>query len=197
MSRVPVLRSRSRAVWVLVALGGAALGAAVPTWVSTTVSTALEPEVAVEVAGTTAAPAVGAAGLVVVVAGLVLAIAGRVARWLALAVAALAGVLVTGSAAVVLADPVPAATAGAADAAGVTELTSTAALAPWPWLAAVLGVLVLAAAALAAAGAREWGATSGRHERTGTTPDARPPSEPDAQDDWDALSRGTDPSVDR
>lgn len=195
MSRALALRSRSRAVWALVALGGAALGTAVPTWVRTSVSTALEPEVTVEVAGTAAAPAVGAAALVVVAAGIVLAIAGRVVRWLALVVAALAGALVTGFAAAVLAEPVRAATAGAADAAGITELTSPAALTPWPWLAAAVGLLVVAAAALAAGGARAWGATTGRHERT--APPARPSSEPDAHDDWDALSRGTDPSADR
>lgn len=193
----PAIRSRSRAVWALVALGGAALGAAVPTWVRTTVATALEPQVDVAVAGTTAAPAVGAGALVVVAAGLVLAIAGRVARWLALAAAALAGLLVAGSAAAVLLDPLPAATAGAADAAGVTDLTTPVVLTPWPWLAVAVGVLVAGAAALAAAGAAAWGATSGRHERAGAAGQARPPAEPDAHDDWDALSRGTDPSADR
>ncbi|TWH28462.1 tryptophan-associated transmembrane protein [Isoptericola variabilis J7] len=83
-----------------------------------------------------------------------------------------------------LADPVPAATTAAA-----------------------VGVLVVVAAALAALGAPTWGATSGRHERaaTGTdAPDAGPAAgdgaggdAPDAHDDWDALSRGTDPSADR
>ncbi|MFC7877044.1 hypothetical protein ACFUVW_04490, partial [Isoptericola sp. NPDC057391] len=60
------LRARSRAVWSVVAVGGLTLATASPTWVSTTVSTALEPTVDVAVTGTTAAPAVGAAALVVV-----------------------------------------------------------------------------------------------------------------------------------
>jgi uncharacterized membrane protein (TIGR02234 family) len=194
---LPALRSRGRAVGTLVALGAAALGATVPVWVRTTVSTALEPDVAVEVAGTTAAPAVSAAALVVVAAGLVLAIAGRIARWLALAVAALAGALVAASAVAVLADPVPTATAGAADAAGVTDLTSPVALTPWPWLAAAVGVLVVVAAVLAALGAPAWAATSGRHERADVAGEKPARTEPDAHDDWDALSRGTDPSADQ
>jgi uncharacterized membrane protein (TIGR02234 family) len=120
----------------------------------------------------------------------------------ALVVAALAGVLVAVSAAAVIADPEPAATAGAADAAGVTDLTSPVLVTAWPWVVVVLGALTAAVALLAAAGARSWGATSGRHERTTTpTPPTPPagdePAAPDSHDDWDALSRGTDPSVDR
>ncbi|MEU2200257.1 Trp biosynthesis-associated membrane protein [Isoptericola sp. NPDC019482] len=207
------LRARSRAVWAVVAVGGLTLATASPTWVSTTVSTALQPTVDVAVTGTTAAPAVGAAALVVVAGGVALAIAGRVARWVALVVVALAGVLAAASAAAVLLDPLPAATSGASATAGVTDLTSPVSVAVWPWLTVVLGVVAVLVAALAAAGAPAWGATSGRHERadgepaagethpgTGATssgddPDA--PGQHDPHDAWDALSRGTDPSADR
>ncbi|MFB7797886.1 Trp biosynthesis-associated membrane protein [Isoptericola sp. NPDC056134] len=207
------LRARSRAVWSVVAVGGLTLATASPTWVSTTVSTALEPTVDVAVTGTTAAPAVGAAALVVVAGGVALAIAGRVARWVALVVVALAGALATASAAAVLLDPLPAATSGASATAGVTDLTSPVAVAVWPWLTAVLGVAAVLVAALAAAGAPAWGATSGRHERAdaepgadGTDPRTGPapsgddpdgPGQHDPHDAWDALSRGTDPSADR
>jgi|GEM_PF-258531 len=211
------LRARSRAVWAVVAVGGLTLATASPTWLSTTVSTALEPTVEVAVTGTSAAPAVGAAALVVVAGGVALAIAGRVARWVALVVVALAGVLAAASAAAVLLDPVPAATSGASDAAGVTDLTSPVAVAVWPWLTVALGVAAVAVAVLAALGAPGWGGTSGRHERAdaaapsdggtstgdagpatdgpGEAPDA--PGQHDPHDAWDALSRGTDPSADR
>jgi len=199
---VPLVRTRSRAVWLLAALGGLSLAAAVPTWVSTTVATALEPQVAVAVAGTAAAPAVGAAALVVVAGGLVLAIAGRVTRWVALVFAAIGGGVVAASAVAVAVDPVPAATSGAADAAGVTDLTSPVVVAPWPWVVVALGALTVAVAALAIAASRSWTATSSRHERTtvprpGTSEARDQPAVPDSHDDWDALSRGTDPSADR
>lgn len=168
------LRTRSRAVWSVVALGGLALATASPTWVSTTVSTALESAVPVEVTGTDAAAAVGAAALVIVAGGVALAIAGRVARWVVAVVVALAGALVTASAAGILLDPVPAATSGAAAAEGVTDLASPVTVALWPWLTAVLGVLVVLTAVLVAAGAPGWGATSGRHERASTRPGADP-----------------------
>lgn len=207
------LRARSRAVWAVVALGGLALATAVPTWLTTTVSTALTATVPVEVTGTDAAPAVGAAALVVVAGGVALAIAGRIARWVVAVVVALAGGLVTASVAGVLRDPVPAATAGASDAQGVTDLTSPVAVAPWPWLTAVLGALVVVVAVLVVLGAPAWGATSGRHERagapaegSGATPraagsggtagaDGTGPHDP--HDAWDALTRGTDPSDER
>lgn len=207
------LRARSRAVWSVVAVGGLTLATASPTWVSTTVSTALQPTVDVAVTGTTAAPAVGAAALVVVAAGAALAIAGRVARWVALVVVALAGALAAASAVAVLLDPLPAATSGASATAGVTDLTSPVTVAVWPWLTVVLGAAAVLVAALAAAGAPAWGATSGRHERADAATDDRAtgapegaPSSPEASDApgqhdphdaWDALSRGTDPSADR
>lgn len=159
------LRARTRAVWSVVLLGGLLLATAAPTWVSTTVSTALTARVPVEVAGTSASPAVGAAALVVVAAGVALAIAGRVARWVALVVVALAGALAAASALGLLLDPVPAATSGASAAEGVTDLTSPVAVSVWPWATAVLGALVVVAAVLVAVGGPGWATTSGRHER--------------------------------
>ncbi|WP_049788281.1 Trp biosynthesis-associated membrane protein [Isoptericola variabilis] len=141
-------------------------------------------------------------------AGLVLAIAGRVARWLALGVTALAGVLVTASAAAVLADPVPATTTGTTDATGVTDLASPVALTPWPWLAAAVGVLVVVRRGARRARRPHVGSDRGAGTSVSSTgtdaPDAGPAAgdgaggdAPDAHDDWDALSRGTDPSADR
>lgn len=221
--RFPALRSRSRALLAVVALGGLSLGTGAATWVRTTVATALSPEVTVTASGTQAAPGLGAGGLVLLAAGVALALGGRVARYLVLAVVAAAGVLVVAAAVAVLADPVPAATAAAAGTAGVTDLTSPVVVTPWPWAAVVVGVLTVVVAALGAAGAGQWSAASGRHERAAdaapapseqasgpasapaapdapTTADAahrtgEAAGELDAHDAWDALSRGDDPTT--
>lgn len=195
-----MIRSRTRAVLVLLVLGAAAFAVSAPVWLRTTVATALEPEVAVEVPGTTAAPAVSAAAFVVLAGALAATLAGRVARWVALAAVVLAGATVAGGAAAVLRDVRAPAVSAAADAAGVTTLTSPVEVTPWPWLTLAVGAAVVVAAVLAALGAPSWSGGGDRHERASTRREASAgPGDrsPDAQTDWDALSRGTDPSADR
>ncbi|MEV0953113.1 Trp biosynthesis-associated membrane protein [Promicromonospora sp. NPDC050249] len=209
--------TRTRTVLALLVLGALTFGTGSPTWVTTTVTTALEPEVAVAAAGTSAAPGVGAGALVLLAAGIACALTGRVARYVALLVAAAAGVLVVASTLVVVGDPTPAATAAASATSGVTELTSPVTLTAWPWAAVASGVLAVVVAVCGAIAARGWTATSGRHERadtaasgsatTGTSAGATtgtsaaddgtavgPDDEIDPHDAWDALSRGDDPT---
>lgn len=211
--------TRTRTVLALLVLGGLTFGVGSPTWVTSTVATALEPEVAVAAAGTSAAPGVGAGALVLLAAGIACALTGRVARYVALVVAAAAGVLVVASTLVVVGDPTPAATAAASATSGVTELTSPVTLTAWPWAAVATGVLAVVVAVWGAIAARGWTATSGRHERadaaasasaTTTGPAATstttrtsaaddgtavgPDDEIDPHDAWDALSRGDDPT---
>ncbi|MDO8144980.1 MULTISPECIES: Trp biosynthesis-associated membrane protein [unclassified Isoptericola] len=199
-----MIRSRGRAVALLLLLGAATFGVSAPVWLRTTVATALQPEVTVEVAGTSAAPVVSAAAFVTVACALATTLAGRVARRVALVVAVLAGLAVVGGTAAVLRDPVGPAVTAAADAAGVTELTAPVSLTPWPWLAVVAGAGIAVVAVLGLVGAGSWPATGGRHERAGGPVATAGGEEPrtdddaaDAQADWDALSRGTDPSSDR
>jgi hypothetical protein len=161
--------TRTRTVLALLLLGGLTFGVGTPTWVTTTVATALEPEVAVAAAGTSAAPGVGAGALVLLAAGIACALTGRVARYVALVVAAAAGVLVVASTLVVIGDPTPAATAAASATSGVTELTSPVTLTAWPWAAIATGVLAVVVAVWGAIAARGWTATSGRHERADTS----------------------------
>lgn len=157
--------TRTRTVLALLVLGALTFGTGSPTWVTTTVATALQPEVAVAASGTSAAPGVGAGALVLLAAGIACALTGRVARYVALAVAAAAGVLVVASTLVVVGDPTPAATAAASATSGVTELTSPVVLTAWPWAAVVTGALTVVVAVWGAVAARGWVATSGRHER--------------------------------
>lgn len=217
--------TRTRALLALLALGGLALAATSATWVTTEVATALRPDVAVAATGAEAAPVVSAAALVLLACGPALALTGRAGRYLVLAVAALAGTGVTAGALAVVADPDAAGTAAAADTAGVTDLTGPVVLSPWPWTAAATGVLTLLLAVAAALSARRWPRASRRHERDGapggtrstasrppespeagapasrspeaasSTP-ASGPDEPDPADDWDALTRGEDPTRD-
>jgi hypothetical protein len=214
--------SRRAAIWLLLLLGGATLAASAVTWSTTTGATALDPVVEVSVSGTTAAPGVGAAALVLVAAGLALGLVGRVGRWVVLAVAAASGAVTTAAALGVALDPEPSARSAVAEATGVTELTSAVSLTPAPWVAAALGVLTVLAVAWVAVGSRGWQQASTRHERdasatggpargdaggatvgptaarpgTGTHDPARTPRDDDLTDHdaWDALSRGEDPT---
>jgi hypothetical protein len=185
--------TRGRAAVLVIVLGALALATAGPTWVRAQTATALDPTVAVAVSGGTAAPAVNAAGLVLVAAGLALAIGGRVARMVVLVVVAAAGALITASAIAVATSPADVAAAGAAESAGVTDLTAPATVTVWPWLCAAVGVLVVLAAVLVGIAARGWTTSSGRHERTAPSPGAGTPV--DAHDAWDAQTRGTDPTA--
>lgn len=208
--------TRTRALLALLALGGIALATTSATWVSTEVATALRPDVPVVATGAEAAPVVGAAALVLLACGPALALTGPAGRYVVLVVAALSGAGVAAGALAVAADPSAAGTAAAAAAAGVTELAGPVALSPWPWTTAVAGALALLVAVAAAFSARRWPAASRRHERdparAGSRPvgpgasgprpagpasaPAPPRNEPDPADDWDALTRGEDPTRD-
>ncbi|GAA4851538.1 hypothetical protein GCM10023221_33910 [Luteimicrobium xylanilyticum] len=205
--------SRRSAVLLLLVLGGVALLTAIPSWLTTAGSTVLEPHVVVKVAGTKAAPGVGAGALVVAAAALALGIIGRIGRYVVLAVAALAGVVVAFSALGVVRDPTPVATREAADATGVTQLTEGVHVAFWPYATVVVGALVVVLAVLVALGSRAW-RTSTRHERAAAgepaasdtaAPEPAPAPRPAADDDaafedehaaWDSLTRGEDPTDD-
>ncbi|WP_454043740.1 Trp biosynthesis-associated membrane protein [Cellulosimicrobium sp. Marseille-Q8652] len=211
--------SRRASIWLLLLLGGATLAASAVTWSTTTGATALDPVVEVSVSGTTAAPGVGAAALVLVAAGLALGLVGRVGRWVVLAVAAASGAVTTAAALGVALDPEPSARSAVAEATGVTELTSAVSLTAAPWVAAALGVLTVVAVVWVAVGSRGWQRASTRHERDGaaaaavqvpgeagaaTAPEApagtgataTTPQDDDLTDHdaWDALSRGEDPT---
>ncbi|PJI85473.1 Trp biosynthesis-associated membrane protein [Luteimicrobium subarcticum] len=209
---------RRTSVLTLLLLGLLALGTAVPTWLTSAGSTAISAHVAVTVAGTKAAPGVAAGALVVAAGALALGIVGRLGRYLVPVVTAVAGVVVTGAAVGVLRDPRPVAVRAAADTTGVTVLIEPVHVSVWPWLTAVLGVLVVVVSVLALVGARTW-TFSTRHERAGTvapptaaastasgTADTAPGAGDgdggsadaiDADDHhavWDSLSRGEDPT---
>ena len=193
--------SRKAAALAIGLLGAALLAVGAAPWLSVPVTTAIAAEV-LSVAGSAAAPAVPAAGLVLLAAGVALLLAGRVAQVGAALTVSAVGVVVAGTSVAVLTDPVPAAAAAAAAATGVRRGDVEPALTAWPLVAAVLGVLTVAGGAVVLHASRRWADKSGgRYERLGEPPGAarvgegaHEPGRARAMDDWDALTRGEDPS---
>jgi hypothetical protein len=208
---------RGRWVLVLLLLSGLVALTALPVWITATGANALGDAVAITVRGTVAAPGLVAAALVLLAAAGALGLVGRVGRWAVVVVVAAAGALVVASA--LGARPGATATAerAAADATGVSNLTGAVDVAVWPWLAAALGVVVVAAAVGLARASARWVAPTDRYERAGTGtagttasaasagaaggaasgPGAAPAdggAEPDERSTWDALTRGDDPT---
>jgi hypothetical protein len=184
---------RRRAILVVLALALAAPASGVPVWMRTSGSTALQGIVPVQVTGTQAAPAVPAAALVLLAAGIAIGLAGRLGRWVVVGAVVLSGLLQAAAAAAALADPAPTARTVVAAETGVELLASPVRLTPWPWIALVVGVLVVLAGVWLGVTSRRWARPSDRHDvapgGTSTTP---PPD--DDQAAWDALTRGHDPS---
>lgn len=176
--------SRGRTVVAGLVLGAAAMVVGSAPWVRAVTSSAVEAHVGLSVAGSVVAPAVNAGGLVVLAASCALALAGTWGRRFAAAGVMLGGVLVTASGIAGTLDPQAAALSAARAAVGVAVLDGPVTTTPMPWLAVLLGVLVVVLGLRTVVVTGRWTAPSARHERT-------PPAEPDA---WDALSRGQDPS---
>lgn len=185
--------SRGRWAATVLLLAVMAGASSLPAWVRATGVSALTGDVPVAVSGSAAAPAVPATALVLAAAGGAVALAGRVGRWFVAAVVLVGGVALAAAAAAVIADPAGPALAAVADRTGVDHLTGAAAATAGPWLAVVLGALVVAAGVGLARSSAAWSAPSARHETTATSRRGER-TEPDERPDWDALTRGADPS---
>ncbi len=160
-----------------------AAGGLLPVSVSGKAVTGLPDALAlVGLAALVAVFAVRGAGRAVVAA--LLALCGAATVWTAVAGAAGTGAL----------------NAAAAKASGLTGTTVRhAAHTGWPWIAALGGLLLLAAGLLALVRGRSWPAMSSRYERDGSprprraatrVPDPEHPGEL-----WKALDRGEDPTA--
>ena len=182
-------------VLVVLVLGVLTFGVGTLPWARATVPTVLADR-AIAVSGGQAAPAVTAVGLAILATGLAVAIGGRWVTRLGAAALVALGVLLVGSVVTFLLDPRPRTLTAAADVSGVREIVGEPSLTPWPFLAVVVGVLVVLAAVLTA---RVPVATATRrYERAANTASTPPATQDDrarAMDDWDALGRGEDPST--
>ncbi len=187
--------SKGPVVIGLLVLGVVLLAASSRTWVGAQADLltggAVAGRQAVVAAGSAVAPAAGALGLVVLAAAGLLLLARPVVRLVAGVLVVLAGLTAAGASLRVLLDPTSAVlpavaeasglTPGSVTAADVTTVSSTA----WPWVAVVAGVLAALLGVAVLAAGRAWGTTR-RFERD---------TAPARGDDWDALSRGDDPTA--
>ena len=186
-------RRLSRRAAVLAVLGGGALllaSTALP-WVTAPVRSAVQTST-VSASGSAAAALVPSAALVVLAAGLAIALAGRIARVVAAAAVALGGVLAVFGVIELLRSPGAAVLAVARRNPAGSELDGAAQLTPWPVVALVLAVLLVAVGVALLFLMGEWDRVGQRYERDG------PPVAGGTRQhisDWDALSRGEDPSA--
>ena len=199
--------SKRAAVLGVAGLGVVLLGAGAVPWLRVEAVTAISREV-LGVRGAQAAPMVPASGLVLLAAALALALAGRVGRILAAVAIGAAGVLAASTTVGFLAEPTAAARTAVASATGVRPLDVDPQVTPWPGAAIAGGLLAVGVGVVVVRGSRSWPGRSGeRYERVGPVPGGPVPdkkssgessSERDAASramhDWDALSRGEDPS---
>jgi uncharacterized membrane protein (TIGR02234 family) len=193
-SRRVVLTRRSTVVLATLAAALAVFACSAATWISATVQTTLEP-VTVDVAGSDAAPAVTALGLVAAAGALTTAISGRVLRAVVSVVVLLAGLGALAASVAVLADPAGAAQTAVGEATGMINAGGDFAVTAWPSLAAAASALVALCGAWALVAGRSWTAAR-RYERSGA--DGVPAATPrpgDEIDSWDALTEGRDPTA--
>lgn len=196
----PVRRRTAPAVLATLVCAVGLFAASAGTWIHASVQTTLQPLV-VDVAGSDAAPAVTALGLVAGAAALASSLGGRVLRSVLGAIVSAVGAGAAIAVLSVTADPENAARAtvgartGAVGTAGQYDLTA------WPWLAlgaalalALSGVwlMVVARTAPRKAGQRYDRAALAGERGSGSNPSASPHA--DDIDSWDALTRGEDPT---
>jgi hypothetical protein len=182
---------RGRVVVAGLVTGLAVLGAASRTWLEANLAGMLTGSQQAAVPGSQAAPVVPALALVGLAAAAALSIAGRVGRVLVGVVLLLAGGVVAVAALDVRGRPAAAASAALAEqtagiALGADQVTVTL----WPVVTAVLGGLCSALGVLVLVAGRGW--AGGR--RFSPADDAQTPV-PEPADDWDALTRGDDPTT--
>lgn len=195
-SRPGAVRGSRRSTVVLGTLAAslAVFACSAATWVSATVQTTIEP-VTVAVAGSQAAPAVTALGLVAAAGALATAIAGRVLRAVVAVVVLLAGLGALAASAAVLVDPSGAARAAVGESTGMVNAGGDFTVTVWPWLAAAAAALVALSGAWALVAGRSW-TTARRYERSAA--DEAPGATArggDEIDSWDALTEGRDPTA--
>ncbi|WP_277050648.1 Trp biosynthesis-associated membrane protein [Ruania albidiflava] len=190
----PGRRRLSRRSAVLVVLGGGALllaSTALP-WATAPARSAVATST-VSVTGSTGAALVPSAALVVLAAGLAMALAGRVARVVAALAVALGGGLAGVGVIELLGDPEPAVRAAVGQDTGMTELAGAAEVTAWPVVALVLAVLLLLVGVVLPFRMGAWDRVGQRYERDQASAPAAG-STRQRISDWDALSRGEDPS---
>jgi hypothetical protein len=204
------IRSKGPAVMAAVLLALGVIGVTTQTWLKVDLPKGPVRLPGVEVTGNDAATAATALAVAALAAGLASAVAGAVARGVAAAVLAIAGAGIawiswrTASLPEQAAAPAVGHATGLGDVAGAS-ITVTA----MPWIAGVLGILLIAVAAVILTAGRTWAgarrystspAEAGDRAQVGAADQgagaaaAADVREDDDIDSWDRLSRGEDPT---
>ncbi|WP_426595521.1 Trp biosynthesis-associated membrane protein [Cellulomonas sp. McL0617] len=183
---------RGRAAVLLLVLAGVTALSAVPVWFTTSGTTALAGSVDISVHGTDVAPGILAAAVAILAAGLATGLVGRVGRWVVAVVVAGCGVLVVATTVSALSDPAAAVAPVVAAQTGIGHLAGPVASSAWPTIAIAVGAVDVLAAGWLVVASRRWSGPTRRYQAT--TAPAAPAATPDERADWDALSRGDDPS---
>lgn len=193
--------SRAAATVTTALLGAVVLVTTLPTWVRATTRTATG-DLPVTVAGTSAAPGAASVGLVIIAAALVLGLAGKAVRVIAL-VGIIAANLAAGATVVMfLAQPEVVAASAAAELTSVRAINTPVTVTWWPYLSLAVLAIGIATSGWLLTHLGTWQAVGRRYEPAARaeaeTPvpasDRQTRSRRQAMDDWDAISRGEDPT---
>ena len=167
-------------------------------WFSLTLDGRSSSHTTLSVTGDVAAPALIALALANLALVAALAISGPVIRLVLAVVQVVLGFTVGLSAVAAIADPVHASASAISTATGVTgeksldALVTSVSTSAWPWLAAVVGVLIMALGVFLAVTGRAWPGSSRKYQAVrleSTEPGENPVA------DWDTLSGGSDPTA--
>lgn len=195
-----IRRARLVAVVLVIAAGALGVISSTQTWLVVTLADGAHHELAVP--GAAAIAVLAPLSLALLALGLALAIAGLVLRYvfgaLTVAIAVVLGVLtwqvVAAYPTAAIASTVTEAT-GIAGEAALADLVADVSATPWPVVTLLTWTALLIAGVFILATAHRW-PRSGRRYRTDETRTERAASRPhDAIDDWDDLSRGSDPTA--
>lgn len=186
----------ARRLKVTLLLAGVALaGAAFLAWTQPWFSIVIDEGPVLTVAGDVAAGAVSALALTTLVLIAALSIAGVVFRVILGVLEAALGVLIVLSGALALADPIGASADQITAATGVSGDSSLAALVAsvsvtaWPVVATVAGALLAVVGVAVVATAARWPGSGRKYSAVRLES-----TDGSTIDDWDALSRGDDPT---
>lgn len=187
-------------------LGATALAAALlllawsQTWYSLALVDTAEVDVTtLDIGGDVAASGLAPLALTLLAVVAALAIAGPVFRRILGVLEALLGITIVAVTVVTMSDPVQSSAAALTDATGISGRDSIDALVEsaigtaWPWIAVVLGGIVVIIGAAVTATAGRWPVSGRKYARTRTAPADGTPT--DAIAEWDALTDGDDPTA--
>lgn len=195
--------SRGAATVTTGIIGALVLLTTLPVWVRGTTPTATG-DLAVSASGTAAAPAAASAGLVIIASALVLGLAGTAVRIVTLIAVTVASIAAGITVLMFAGDPAAVVASAAAKITSVRAVNDGVSLTVWPYVSlATLGLAAITGGWLLSH-LGTWQNVGRKYQRPTVPPqeptspsaalDSQSRARRQAMDDWDAISRGEDPS---